>query len=68
MFRLHKNCSLTFMIWVLDYYAISLDYLFELVVKNIHSNWHAKTFTNDKKGQYKLHNIDVVKTNQLKIT
>ncbi len=26
------------------------------------------TFTNDKKGQYKLHKIDAVKTNQLKIT
>ncbi len=26
------------------------------------------TFTNNKKGQYKLHHIDAVKTNQLKNT
>ncbi len=53
-----------------DYYYTILYYLFGLVVKTyilIDIQKHKMT-TNNKKGQYELHNIDAVKINQLKIT
>ncbi len=38
-----------------------------MICKNIKWLLYFYFFTNNKKGQYKLHNIDAVKTNQLKI-
>ncbi len=57
-------------------YLLLYYFLFGVVVKKyipIDMQKHKMTtffnfFTNNKKGQYKLYNIDAVKTNQLKIT
>ncbi len=61
---------LLFLIYTNGLKILLLYYLFRLVVKTyipIDIQKHKMT-TNNKKRQYKLHNIDAVKTNQLTIT